>query len=121
MKEMARSLARKYASRLSSEKLLVLARHDTWLKSGRGGCPYSKYPGEKTQRIAEGLLCYLQSELRVLVDTFWKGRTSVELVIKDSSAELEGFFNGKRPGRGATGGPQNGLNNDADSRQAPYV
>lgn len=119
MKEMAKSLARKYASGLSPEKLLALARHDTWLKSGRGGSPPSQYPGEKAQRIAEELLCYLQSELCIVVDTLWEGRTSVELIVKRSSVVLSGFFNGKRPNHnGATGG----LRNDAHNLQrAPYA
>jgi hypothetical protein len=119
MKEMARSLAREYASGLSPEKLLALARHDTWLRSGRGGSPPSQYPGEKTSRIAEELLCCLQHELRLIVDMFWEGRTSMELVVQDSSAHLAGFFNGVRPSsNGATGG----LHSDAHNLQrAPYA
>ncbi|MCS4056133.1 hypothetical protein [Salinibacter ruber] len=114
MQEMARSLARKHASGLSPEKLLALARHDTWLKSGRGGSPPSQYPGEKTQRVAEELLFYLRHELRLIVDTFWEGRTSMELVVQDSSAHLAGFFNGKRPNRN---GATEGIHNDAQSLQ----
>lgn len=119
MQEMARSLARKHASGLSPEKLLALARHDTWLKSGRGGSPPSQYPGEKTQRVAEELLCYLRHELRLIVDTFWEGRTSMELVVQDSSAHLAGFFNGERPDRkGTSEGPHSNAHNHP---QAPYV
>ncbi len=117
MKDMARSLARKYTAGLSAEKLLALARHDTWLKSSRDG--RSPYPGEKTERIAEELLCYLRSELRILVDSFWEGRTSVELVVEGSSAELKGFFNGDRPCRQPLA---DGRHNNAHSRQhAPYA
>jgi len=117
MKEVAMSLARKYASGLSPEKLLALARHDTWLKSGRG--TRSPYPGEKTDRIAEELLCYFQSELCIVVDTFWEERTSVEFITKRSSVELKGFFNGERPGRkGTSEGPHSNAHNRP---QAPYV
>jgi hypothetical protein len=119
MREVAMSLVRKHASGLSPEKLLALARHDTWLKSGRGGTLSSQYPGEKTSRIAEELLCYLRHELRLVVDTFWDGGTSVEMSVKRSRVVLAGFFNGKRPNRnGATGG----RHNDAHSPQpAPYA
>ncbi len=119
MREVAMSLARKHASGLSPGKLLALARHDSWLKSGRGGPPPSQYPGEKTSRIAEELLCYLQSELCIVVDTFWEGRTSMVLVVQDSSAHLAGFFNGKRPNRN---GATEGIHSDAQSLQhAPYA
>ncbi len=119
MKDMAMSLARKYASGLSPENLLALARHDTWLKSGRGGTPSSRYPGEKTDHIAEELLCYLRCELGLIVDTFWEGRTSVEFITKRSSVVLEGFFNGERPYRkGTSEGPHSNAHN---CTQAPYV
>lgn len=118
MKDVARSLARKYAAGLSPETLLALARHDTWLRGGRGGSPPSQYPGEKTGRIAEELLSYLRHELRLVVDTFWDGGTSVEMSVKRSRVVLAGFFNGERPSRnGATGG----RHNDAHSPQAPYA
>jgi hypothetical protein len=119
MREVAMSLVRKHASGLSPEKLLALARHDTWLKSGRGGTLSSQYPGEKTQCIADELLCYLQSELCIVVDTFWEGRTSVELIAKRSSVELAGFFNGEQPSRkDATEGLRNGAHNP---QPAPYA
>ncbi|MCS4190711.1 hypothetical protein GGP51_002194 [Salinibacter ruber] len=114
MKDVARSLAREYASGLSPEKLLALARHDTWLKSGRGGSLSSQYPGEKVQCIAEELLCYLRHELRLVVDTFWDGGTSVEMSVKRSRVVLAGFFNGKRPNRN---GATEGIHNDAQSLQ----
>lgn len=119
IQEMARSLSRKHASGLSPEKLLALARHDSWLKSGRGGPPPSQYPGEKTSRIAEELLCYLRCELGLIIDTFWEGRTSVELIAKRSSVELAGFFNGEQPSRkDATEGLRNGAHNP---QPAPYA
>jgi len=126
MKDVARALAQAHTSGLSPETLLALARRDPWLKSGRGGRSHSKYPGEKTQSVAEKLLRYLQSELRIVVDTFWEGRTSTELVVRGSSVELEGFFNGERPGRtgshnGAAGGPQNGRHDDTHQRSGPYA
>ena len=55
MKDLASTLAREHATGMSPEKLLVLARHDTWLKNSRGGSSYSQYPGVKTERIAEEL------------------------------------------------------------------
>lgn len=119
MKEVAMTLAREHTARMSPEKLLALARHDTWLKSGDGRNFYSHYRGEKTDRIADELLCYLRSELRILVDSFFEGRTSVELVVRRSSVDLAGFFNGERPGRQA---PSDGGRDDAHSlRQASYA
>jgi hypothetical protein len=119
MKDIASTLARKHTAGMSTEKLLALARHDTWLKSSRDGNPHSPYPGEKTDRIADELLCYLRSELRILVDSFFEGRTSVELVVRRSSVDLAGFFNGERPGRQA---PSDGGRDDAHSlRQASYA
>jgi hypothetical protein len=119
MEEVARSLSRKHTSDLSPEKLLALARHDTWLKSGRGRTLSSQYPGEKTDRIGEELLCYLRHELRLIVDSFWEGRTSMELVVQDSSTHLVGFFNGERPDRNGT---TEDLHNDAQSLQrVPYA
>jgi len=99
MKDMAETLAREYTAGTTPEKLLALARHDTWLRSGGGSNSYSQYHGEKTERIEDELHSYLRSELRIVVDSFWEGRTSVELVVQGSSAELSGFFNGERPGR----------------------
>lgn len=119
MKDLARALAREHTAGLSAEKLLALARHDTWLKSSRGGIPYSQYPGEKTNRIAEELESFLRSELRVLVDSFWNGRTSVELAVKRSSAELAGFFNGVRPNCGDA--PNDPLESSHERQNHPYV
>jgi len=117
MKDLASTLAREHTSGLSVGNLLALARHDTWLKSGRSD--RSPYPGEKTDRIEDELHSYLRSELRILVDSFWEGRTSVELIAKRSCVELGGFFNGKRPSRQASA---DGRHDDANSQQhAPYV
>jgi hypothetical protein len=119
MKNMAETLAREHSAGMSPEKLLALARHDTWLKTGPGRNLPPPYPGATTDRIAEELLRYLRSELRILIDSFWKGRTSVELVVQGSRTELAGFFNGDRPGRQA---PVGGRYDDAHSRQhVPYV
>ena len=119
MKKMATTLARKHTVGMSPEKLLALARHDTWLKSRNSGSARSPYPGEKTHRIAEELLCYLRSELRILVDSFWEGRTSVELVVQRSRVELSGFFNGERPTRRA---PAKDPHDNVQSRpDASYV
>lgn len=119
MKDMARSLAQEHSAGMPPEKLLALARHDTWLKQSYSGDSDSHYPGAKTERIAEELRSYLRSELRVLVDTFWEGRTSVEFIAQSDSVELDGFFNGRHPGRQDAA---HSLRDDAHSRkQFPYA
>jgi hypothetical protein len=119
MKDVAMTLAREHTAGMSPENLLTLARHDTWLKTRTSRSLHPEYPGEKTERIEDKLHSYIRSELRVLVDSFFEGRTSVELAVQSSTTELIGFFNGERPGRKVDA---EGLHDDAYKRHhAPYV
>jgi hypothetical protein len=97
MRKMAKSLARDYSAGLSAESLLALARHDSWLKEQRmHGVEENR---ETIRLIQDKLEGFLRRELRLVVSSFWEGRTSMELAVKRSGVELVGFFNQERPVR----------------------
>jgi hypothetical protein len=88
LKRLAYRLAGAYAAGLSKGDLMALARHESWLDTGKR---------EDAGQTADRLFCFLRRELRRLAQSFWEGHVSVELAVQTSRVELVGFFNGERP------------------------